>query len=847
MKKRKQILLLFCLFLFITVQAQVSKTINVSTPGTLSTLLTASELSTVTDLTITGSINKKDIDYLGWSSILKRLDISETKIYAYTDFFGSFPDNEIPTQGFYSDQNYKYIKLPKTLISIGGLAFDNCSGLDSISFPSTVQKIGGQAFTSCTNLKGKLILPQSLTSIGYETFRICQNLTGSLVIPSSVVEIGSSAFYYCTGFNGSLTLSTGITNIGYAAFYECSGFKGSLIIPSSVTSIGGSAFYDCKGFNGSLIIPSSISTIEANTFQNCSGLIGNLLIPSSITSIKTAAFAGCYSFKGTLSIPSSVISIGPSAFSGCFGLTGKLEIPSSITTIEQSSFENCKGFTGNLSIPSTIKTINSLAFASCTGFSSLTIPSSVTSIGAKAFASCTGFSGSLTIPSSVTTIGESAFLNCTSLSGTITLPKSITNIGNNAFEQCTAIKRIFVNADDPANISLGYNVFYNFPTNTCYLHVPIGKKSLYANAPQWKDFTHIIEGYSIALTITNPTIITNKMVDGNTNAVITQIGTLQGVDAADAGNVGITATATYDNANVGTNKTITVVYTLTGSAKDKYLAPANYVITNAKISDYITLSPLSTPAPGCEGSSMVLPFTLLTGTPVQYKITFNAAALNAGMKNIAYRDLSNANTGGTLTFSVPNNTLDGAYQGIVKMNNELYIESIDYPFTFTINVSSDNILTKFNDLVLFNNFRNRFTGFQWYKNGVEIAGATKQFYADPSGLVGSYSLKLTTTDNQTLYSCPSVLNIPSTKVNVNISTTPNPVKQESLFAIQIDGLNKEQLKSGKLSVYNMQGICVYESSVIENVNKLNLPVSGVYIGHLTASGNDYMFKIIVTQ
>jgi len=184
---------------------------------------------------------------------------------------------------------------------------------------------------------------------------------------------------------------------------------------------------------------------------------------------------------------------------------------------------------------------------------------------------------------------------------------------------------------------------------------------------------------------------------------------------------------------------------------------------------------------------------------------------------------------------------------MLKMKNELAVESPDYPFTFTINVSSDNILTKFNDVVLFDNFSNRFTGFQWYKNGVEIAGATKQFYVDPTGLVGSYSLKLTTTDNLTLYSCPSVLNIPASKVKVNISTTPNPIRIQSSCSIQIEGLNNEQLKDGQLSVYNLQGICVYESLAIENVNKLNLAVTGVYIGHLTASGNDYKFKIIVTQ
>lgn len=801
MIKRKSILLFFCLFLFAIGQAQVSKTINVTTPGTLNTLLTWDELTnSVTDLTLTGNINKKDIDYLNWSSILKHLDISETTIYAYSDFFGSFPDNEIPNQGFYSKQNYSSIKLPKTLISIGANAFDNCNGLDSISFPSAVQKIGGQAFTSCSSLKGTLTLPKSLTSIGWETFRICQNLTGDLKIPSSVVEIGGSAFYYCTGFDGTLTLPESLINIGYGAFSYCSNFTGDLKIPSSVKTISGNAFMNCSGFNGVLEISTSITSIEAKTFLNCSHLTGDLKIPSGITTIKTSAFAGCSGFNGTLSIPSSVTSIEAGAFSGCASLTGQLEIPSTVSTIEQSSFENCKSFDGNLSIPPTVKTINASAFAGCTG-----------------------------------------------LDGTLIIPASVTSIGDNAFDQCLGLKRIFVYADNPSTINLGYTVFNNISTTTCFLHVPIGKKSLYENAPQWKNFTHIVEGYTFELTITKPNIIINKMVDGTTSAAIINLGTLRGVESSDINSLSVTAIANYENANIGINKKIIVEYTLSGSAKDKYIAPKNDTITNAKISDYITLSPLSSPTPACEGSYMDLPYTLLTGTPTQYKITFNSAAQNAGIKNISYQTLPSTETSGVLSLHIPDFTQDGTYQGTLKMNNELNVESPDYPFTFTINVSADNILTKFDEVVLFNNFSNRFTGFQWYKNGIEIAGATKQFYVDPTGLVGSYSLKLTTTDNQTLYSCPRVLNIPASKAKVDISITPNPAKQESLFAIQINGLNNEQLKDGKLSIYNMQGICVYESSSIENVNKLNLPVTGVYLGHLTASGNEYMFKLIIVQ
>jgi hypothetical protein len=269
------------------------------------------------------------------------------------------------------------------------------------------------------------------------------------------------------------------------------------------------------------------------------------------------------------------------------------------------------------------------------------------------------------------------------------------------------------------------------------------------------------------------------------------------------------------------------------------------VITNAKISDYIALSPLSTPAPGCEGSTMDLPFNLLTGTPTQYKITFNSVAVSAGMKNVAYMDLSNANAGGVLTFSVPNNTKDGTYQGIVKMKNELYIESIDYPFTFTVNVSADNIRTKFNDVILFDNSDKRFVGYQWYINGIEIPGATKQFYSSTIGLIGSYSLKLTTSDGNTLYTCPKVLNFFSVKAKV--STFPNPVKENENYTVQVTGLNEDQMKNSELSVFNMQGICVYKSRITRNEIKLSLPFNGAYVGHITATGIDNVFKIIVVK
>ena len=84
----------------------------------------------------------------------------------------------------------------------------------------------------------------------------------------------------------------------------------------------------------------------------------------------------------------------------------------------------------------------------------------------------------------------------------------------------------------------------------------------------------------LKLTINNPTLDTEKEHDGNTTAEVTA-GTFTNLVSGD--NVTRSATATYDNANVGTGKTITVVYSIGGADAGNYTAPDNYVVNNGVI------------------------------------------------------------------------------------------------------------------------------------------------------------------------------------------------------------------------------------------------------------------------
>jgi len=237
-------------------------------------------------------------------------------------------------------------------------------------------------------------------------------------------------------------------------------------------------------------------------------------------------------------------------------------------------------------------------------------------------------------------------------------------------------------------------------------------------------------------------------------------------------------------------------------------------------------------------------YTILTGKPTQFKITFDATANSVGIKNVAYTNLNLSS--GIITFSVPEGVPAGVYKGTLKLGNELGIESDNYAFQFTVNLSNDFIVSKWKDVVTCDNSTNRFMAYQWYKNGVIVDGATEQYYNDPLGLDGEYSVKVTTTDGQTFFTCPKSFNTP---LNKSIKVYPNPVKVNRSCTVEIQGYEPIELKDATLSVYSNQGVCVSRTTNVTNINSLTLPnIPQLYIGKvILKNGTSYDFKVIVEQ
>ncbi|MGC9151789.1 MAG: leucine-rich repeat domain-containing protein [Microbacter sp.] len=344
---KKLLLLSLFLSLVIAGHAQVSQTVNVTAGGGLSAAITAAggSLSTITNLTVTGTIDASDFVTLRDNMpALTTLDISGATIAAYTGTGGtytdtSYPANTVPYDAFYNDATgtgkttLTSITLPNSLTSIGNGAFELCTGLTSIPIPSSVTSIGSYAFNACSGLTSATI-PPLVTSIGVWAFAYCTSLT-SIPIPSSVTSIGSYAFAYCSGL-----FTVDANNPNYSSN------DGILFDKNQTTLI---QFPTSK--TGSYAIPSSVTSISDNAFGHCSGLT-SITIPSSVTFIGNYVFSGCTGLTSLYANATTPIDLSSSkiVFQSVPTSTCILYVPSNSVTAyananQWSAFTHIVGFT----------------------------------------------------------------------------------------------------------------------------------------------------------------------------------------------------------------------------------------------------------------------------------------------------------------------------------------------------------------------------------------------------------------------------------------------------------------------------------------------------------------------
>ena len=289
MKYKHLLIIAFALMAF-TAKAE-TKTVNVETAGTLSTLIKGNDLN-VTDLTLTGNINKADIAFIRQSMKVETLDLKDANIVAYSETVGEttieYPANEFPANVFQKKENddaiipLKKIIFPASMTSVGSHAFDNSSQsqLETVDFSncSNLETIKDYAFEFCykiteIDLSGHANL-KSIEEYGFgQTGAKTINLEGC----SALESIGERAFYQsyeCTVLN--LKGCTALKTIGNRAFLNLSKNSSktegyNLVLDfSTCTSLETIQECGCQYAKAmAFIFPASLKQLQEKAFNLC--------------------------------------------------------------------------------------------------------------------------------------------------------------------------------------------------------------------------------------------------------------------------------------------------------------------------------------------------------------------------------------------------------------------------------------------------------------------------------------------------------------------------------------------------------------------------------------------------
>lgn len=303
--KKVSFIFLFML-LVASLQAQTSKSVNISAGG-LKASMTDSELSSVTDLKVTGTIDARDFKTMrDLMPKLSVVDLGSVSIAYYkgdegTYNYGSaeYAANAIPQEAFYNKQTLtKVIALPQ-VTEISYRSFCCCYYLTSIMLPSSLKIIREEAFDHCLFLPD-ISLPSGLNQILKMAFASCNSLKSLDIGPNVGIQVRAFQDSYIDlkidPANPYYVYSEGIlydkkqTEIGY-----CNGNKrGKYIVPSTVKTIKEGAFL----WNGlsSILVQEGTTTIETIAFNADAGSLECVFYPKSVTTLQSD-FNNCKHLK----------------------------------------------------------------------------------------------------------------------------------------------------------------------------------------------------------------------------------------------------------------------------------------------------------------------------------------------------------------------------------------------------------------------------------------------------------------------------------------------------------------------------------------------------------------------
>ena len=348
--------------------------------------------------------------------------------------------------------------------SVNQLIHTGATEINSITPGALSTILTTEELNSVTNLK----LKGSIDARDFKTMR-------SLMPELTSVDLSGVSIMAYTGTEGTYNTSNysyPANTIPRSGLYNKTKLQ-NLILPDNLIAIARSGLNSCTSLT-SVSLPTGMKSIGYLAFSNCSSL-NNFTIPETVNVIDTSAFMFCSSLPD-IEIPASVTLIGSTAF---LGTNANVNVNSSNAYY---SSENGVLYDKNKSI---------LMYCPPNSAAGFKIPATVTEIDIDAFYNCHELDN-ITLPNSLIRIKQWAFENCTGLRS-VNIPASVSEIQGYAFYNCSGLNTLITRSATPVDLSASDSVFKHVDVANCTLYVPVGSKSSYQNAVQWKDFQNILE------------------------------------------------------------------------------------------------------------------------------------------------------------------------------------------------------------------------------------------------------------------------------------------------------------------------------------------------------------------
>ncbi len=317
--------------------------------------------------------------------------------------------------------------------NIGAYAFNKCSKLNAVNFNGNrVVSMGDMAFANCTSLTS-FALPNNDVILGDQVFENTNaNITADGMQDGAVYN-GTTLVLAPKTINAGWAIKSGTTEIAPYAFSTSTLASGvdTIAIPASVTKIGEGAFAYLNLKNITLPALTEISDYMLYGAES----LTSVTIPASVTKIGVSAFEGCVALKGVEFADGSVLAeIGDSAFKNCEALESIVLPAGPAVNVSGNTF------TGGAKMGSEV-------FYGCVKLQTVTLPS-LTSLGDYTFFGC-GSLTTVTFGADSSTTGNYTFYPgndgyniYVSALKNVTLGENTLIIGVSAFEACSELESI---------------------------------------------------------------------------------------------------------------------------------------------------------------------------------------------------------------------------------------------------------------------------------------------------------------------------------------------------------------------------------------------------------------------